>query len=119
MFNLGFSELLLLGVIALIFIGPKQLPEMARTVGRLLNELKRASSDFQQTFTEPMKEDFINRIEQSRAEQSREEHSLDPGLPPDVDVGQSAHGPEAVTESKDKAADPAPTLPRGDGQHES
>ena len=51
MFNLGFSEILILGVIALIFIGPKKLPELARTVGRLLNECKRATSDFQNTFT--------------------------------------------------------------------
>jgi Tat protein translocase TatB subunit len=67
MFNLGFSELLLLGVIALIFIGPNQLPELARTVGRLLNEFKRASSDFQDSFTEPIKDDLKNRIEESRA----------------------------------------------------
>lgn len=46
MFNLGFTELILLGVIALIFIGPQQLPELARTIGRLLNEWKRATSDF-------------------------------------------------------------------------
>ena len=51
MFNLGFSELLLLGLIALIFIGPGQLPEVARTIGRLINEWKRATSDFQSTIT--------------------------------------------------------------------
>ena len=50
MFNLGFSELLLLGLIALVVIGPKQLPEMARTLARFLNELKRATSDL----TEPL-----------------------------------------------------------------
>lgn len=104
MFNLGFSELLLLGAIALIFIGPQQLPEMARTLGRLLNELKRASSDFQQTFTEPMKEDLMNRIEQARTE-----HADEPAIPP-------AEGPEAVTEAKDPDA---PVLPRGEGKHES
>ena len=50
MFNLGFSEIIVLGVIALVFIGPKQLPEVARVVGRLLNEWKRASSDFTDSF---------------------------------------------------------------------
>ncbi len=66
MFNLGFTELLLLGAIALIFIGPKQLPDVARTVGRFLNELKRASSEFQSTFTEEIKEDVNKRITEHR-----------------------------------------------------
>lgn len=51
MFNLGFSELLILGVIALIFIGPKQLPEVAKVVGRMINEWKRATSDITSSFT--------------------------------------------------------------------
>lgn len=45
MFNLGISELLLLGALALIFIGPKELPELARVLARFLNDLKRASDD--------------------------------------------------------------------------
>jgi sec-independent protein translocase protein TatB len=81
MFNLGFSELILLGVIALVFIGPKQLPELARTVGRLLNELKRASSDFQQSFTEPMKEELMHRIEESRAQNADPDPDPDPEPP--------------------------------------
>ncbi|MES2964614.1 MAG: twin-arginine translocase TatA/TatE family subunit [Bdellovibrionota bacterium] len=49
MFDIGFSEMLLLAAIALIAIGPKQLPEVARTVGRLLNDLKRATGDLTKT----------------------------------------------------------------------
>lgn len=45
MFNFSMGEAILLGVIALVVLGPKQLPEVARMVGRLLNELKRASGD--------------------------------------------------------------------------
>jgi sec-independent protein translocase protein TatB len=45
MFNLGLGELILIGVIALIFIGPKQLPDVARSVAKFLNELKRASGE--------------------------------------------------------------------------
>ena len=50
MFNLGFGEMILLAAIALIFIGPKQLPEIARVVGRMLNEFKRASEDLTGSF---------------------------------------------------------------------
>ncbi len=37
------SELILLGVLALILIGPQQLPEVARTLGRFINDLKRSA----------------------------------------------------------------------------
>lgn len=53
MFNLGLSEIILISIIALIFIGPKQLPEIARTLGRALNELKRASEDLTGSITNP------------------------------------------------------------------
>ena len=46
MFNLGFTEMILLAAIALIVIGPGQLPEMARMLGRIINEFRRATSDF-------------------------------------------------------------------------
>lgn len=45
MFNLGFSEIVALGVLALVLIGPKQLPEVARTLGRLMNEFKKATHE--------------------------------------------------------------------------
>ena len=55
MFNLGFSEILMLSIIALIVIGPKQLPQVARSLGRLLNEFKRATGDLSSTFTDVKK----------------------------------------------------------------
>ena len=47
---MGFFEMVLLGIIALIFIGPQQLPGVARSVAKLLNELKRATGDITQSF---------------------------------------------------------------------
>jgi len=45
MFDIGFSEMLLLAIIALIAIGPKQLPEVARQAARFINELKRLTAE--------------------------------------------------------------------------
>ena len=45
MFDIGFSELLVIGVVALIVIGPEKLPRMARTVGVLVGRLQRYVSD--------------------------------------------------------------------------
>jgi len=75
MFNIGFSELIVIGVIALIFIGPKQLPEIARTVGRFINELKRASDEAMGTFRDAstQSEDFIRKTREELLRRVSEE----------------------------------------------
>jgi len=44
--DLGFSEMVFLFVLALLIFGPKKLPEIGRTIGKFMNEFKRASNDF-------------------------------------------------------------------------
>src|SRR5437588_12118205 len=45
--DLGFSEMLFIFLLALIVLGPRRLPELARQFGRIMGEVKRASNDFQ------------------------------------------------------------------------
>lgn len=52
MFDIGLGELILIGAIALIAIGPKQLPEVAVVIGRMLNEFKRAVGDVSRTIAD-------------------------------------------------------------------
>jgi sec-independent protein translocase protein TatB len=56
MFDIGWSELLVIGVVALIFIGPKELPTVLRTVGQWVTKIRRMASDFQNQFHEAMRE---------------------------------------------------------------
>jgi sec-independent protein translocase protein TatB len=49
MFDIGFGEMILLAAIALIAIGPKQLPDVARAVGKLIGEFKRTVGDVTST----------------------------------------------------------------------
>jgi sec-independent protein translocase protein TatB len=44
--HMGFSETIFLFFLALLIFGPKKLPEIARQVGKVLNELRRASNEF-------------------------------------------------------------------------
>ena len=46
MFGIGVPELLLILAIALIVIGPKKLPDLAKSMGRALNEFKKATREF-------------------------------------------------------------------------
>jgi sec-independent protein translocase protein TatB len=45
MFDVGFSELLVIGVVALVVIGPERLPGVARTVGHMLGRMRRYVND--------------------------------------------------------------------------
>ncbi|MBX3033614.1 MAG: twin-arginine translocase TatA/TatE family subunit [Bdellovibrionaceae bacterium] len=58
MFGLSIGEIIFLGALGLIVIGPKQLPEVARTIGRFLNELKRATDGLTQDFRQSTRIDF-------------------------------------------------------------
>jgi sec-independent protein translocase protein TatB len=56
MFDIGWSELVIIGVVALIAIGPKELPAVMRTVGQYMGKLRRMASEFQGQFQEAMRE---------------------------------------------------------------
>ena len=48
--SIGTSELILIGLIALIVFGPRKLPELARKLGKAMNEFRRTTDDFKQTW---------------------------------------------------------------------
>jgi len=56
MFNIGWSELLVIGIVALIVIGPKELPGALRTLGQWMGKVRRMASEFQNQFHEAMRE---------------------------------------------------------------
>jgi sec-independent protein translocase protein TatB len=48
--SLGTSELILIGIVALIFLGPRRLPEIARKVGKVMADLRGTANEFKQTW---------------------------------------------------------------------
>jgi sec-independent protein translocase protein TatB len=56
MFEIGWGELLLIGIVALIAIGPKELPGVLRTLGQWTAKLRRMAGEFQSQFQEAMRE---------------------------------------------------------------
>lgn len=56
MFDIAWSELLLIGGVALIVIGPKELPSALRTAGQAVGKLRRMASEFQGQFNDAMRE---------------------------------------------------------------
>jgi Tat protein translocase TatB subunit len=80
MFNIGFPELVLIFVVALVVVGPKRLPEMGRQLGRAFAQLKKATMDLQQALEneppEEIKQEVMRKLgynDDSGAESSGEQ----------------------------------------------
>lgn len=56
MFDLGWSELVVIGIVALIAIGPKELPGVLRSLGHWMGKVRRMASEFQDQFREALRE---------------------------------------------------------------
>jgi sec-independent protein translocase protein TatB len=56
MFDIGWGELIVIGIVALIAIGPKELPAALRTLGQWTTKIRRMASEFQNQFHEAMRE---------------------------------------------------------------
>ena len=68
MFDIGFSELLVIGVVALIVIGPEKLPRVARTVGHLAGRLQRYVSDVKADINREVELDELRKMRDSMQE---------------------------------------------------
>ena len=76
----GFSELLFIFLLALVVVGPKRLPGLARQMGKYVAEFKRASNDFKRQFEAEM----LNIEMEERAKEQRDEPQTGPKiLPPE------------------------------------
>src|SRR5574343_997040 len=64
MFDIGFSEILLVAVVALVVIGPERLPGVARNVGRYAGRLQRYVHDIKRDFNREVEFEEISRIQQ-------------------------------------------------------
>ena len=65
MLELGFSELFLVGIVALIIVGPKDLPRMFRVIGKYVGRAKAMARDFQRSFEDAAKDSGYDDIKKN------------------------------------------------------
>jgi len=65
MFDLGWSELLVVAVVLIVIVGPKDLPAMLRTFGRVTKQLRGMAGDFRRQFDEALKEADLEDVKHS------------------------------------------------------
>jgi sec-independent protein translocase protein TatB len=134
MFDIGWSELLVIGVVALIAIGPKELPGVLRMVGQWMGKIRRMASEFQGQFQEAMREAELADLKKEAEKLMEPVTSGDPlksfekigedlqkaietpSPAPREGAGQmpplAAAAPVVPPELEQPAAEPAPTEPK-------
>ena len=72
MFDIGFSELMLIGIVALIVIGPERLPKVARTLGHLLGRAQRYVNDVKSDINREIQLDELKKLQTQVTDSARE-----------------------------------------------
>jgi sec-independent protein translocase protein TatB len=62
MFDISWTELLVIGAVALLVVGPKELPALLRTIGRYSGMIKRQANEFRSQFDEAMRETELEQL---------------------------------------------------------
>jgi sec-independent protein translocase protein TatB len=111
MFDIGWSELLLIGIVALIAIGPKELPGALRTLGQWMAKVRRMASEFQNQFHEAMREAELADLKKEVDEMATKAQSyahFDPIDDIRKDIEKAASPPPDLDTLTDTAASPPP-----------
>jgi sec-independent protein translocase protein TatB len=115
MFDIGWSEFVLIGIVALIAIGPKELPGALRTLGQWMGKLRRMASEFQGQFQEAMREAEMADLKKQVDEMTAQAQSY-ANLDPISDVRRELETTQQQIESAVAAPQPAPAPSEPAGQ---
>ena len=124
MFGIGMPEMLLILAIALIVIGPKKLPDLAKSIGRAFGEFKRATSELKESLDLDEELQEVNKsisdidTDIQNAVDIDEALGSEPQPAPaktDAPTRQPEGGPEATEAALKKEADPNPPAEKPEG----
>jgi len=99
MFDIGWTELLVIAVVAIVVIGPKDLPRVMRMVGQWTGKLKRMSREFQGQFNEALREAELEDVR-------KDVEAIGKGLK--EDVAKASQNVNSIGDDIGKAADVSP-----------
>jgi sec-independent protein translocase protein TatB len=110
MFDIGFSELVLIGIVALVVIGPERLPKVARTAGHLFGRLQRYVANVKADIAREMELDELRKF---KGEVENAARSMERSISNEVSLAE--HEVRALSQEADRtihsALNPEPTPP--------
>lgn len=112
MFDIGFSELIVIALVALVVIGPERLPRVARTAGHLLGRLQRYVSDVKSDINREIQLDEIKKAQQEMEQSVR---SMESSVTQELNSVESELN-KSILPPSGQAAAPAAEEPAGGTQ---
>ncbi|SHG05148.1 sec-independent protein translocase protein TatB [Kaistia soli DSM 19436] len=100
MFDIGWSEILLIAIVAIVVVGPKDLPPMLRAAGRMVSKLRKTAGEFQSQFNEALREAELDGVKDSLNELR--------GLNPMNEIRKQLDPIQAALAKPEPVAKPAP-----------
>ena len=107
MFDLSWSHILVVMVVAIVVIGPKDLPRVLRTVGRWTGKVKRTAREFQDYFNEALREAELDTLQKEVEDLAKVDMS-------DVDAELAKTNTDIMTKLNTSTPDAAPLPPTGE-----
>ncbi len=123
MFDIGWSELLIIAVVALVVIGPKELPATLRSIGKITTRARKMAGEFRSQFDEAMREAELDDVRQtiSDAQKLNPVNSLREAMNPlrqmgneikaDLQRSTTSDNPAATSTPAEPLSEPAMGLP--------
>lgn len=113
MFDLGWSELMLVGVIAVLILGPKELPKAMRTMAKWVRKARLLAGDFQRHIDDVVRE---AELEDLRTEANKLAHQdlgkkIDQAIDPDGSVARGLEFDDRIDPTGPSTSRPAPAKP--------
>jgi len=103
MFDVGFSEIILIAIVTLIVVGPERLPKVARTLGLLFGRMQRYVSEVKSDINRELKLEELRKLEADMRESARNmEHTMTD------EVNRTSQEFKQVAETVQAAAEPVP-----------
>jgi sec-independent protein translocase protein TatB len=108
MFDITSSKLLLLGIVALLVVGPKELPALLRTVGKYMGMIRRQAAEFRSQFDEAMRETELAELKKEVESVGREAEASfrEAEASVDKEVREAQSDLDRSMENGDAKADP-------------
>jgi sec-independent protein translocase protein TatB len=116
MFDIGWSELLVIAVVAIVVVGPKDLPRLMRTFGHYMGKVRRMASDFQRQFEDAVRDSELDEVRKAvhevRDTAVSATAAMDKPLMVKTYMETPSSAPPAPTETPAKTATKTPPKPR-------
>lgn len=107
MFDVGFSELVVIGLVALLVLGPKRLPEVARTAGRWMGQFRRFADGMRRDFESEINTAEFNEVRKIKDDLTQTRDLLEGSFAPPTPVST----PTSKTDASAADVSDTPALP--------